>query len=67
MKLNEDKYHLLPLAMVIWQYEQKIIETKIWKSKKQNVLRIVTDVNLTFDENVFSLCKKGQPQSLYES
>ena len=58
MKLNEDKSHSL---VAVHRYETlwaKTGETRIWESKNEKLLGLTIDKNLTFDDHVFTLCKK---------
>ena len=59
MKLNQDKCHLLVPEHKHETLWAKIGETKIWESNKQNLLGVVIDRNLNFDDHVFHLCKKA--------
>ena len=57
--LNQDKYHFL---FSEHKYETLFVdvgETKIWESKQQKVLVILTDRDLKFDEYALPQCEKA--------
>ena len=59
MKLNEDKCHpIIPCrsSQAIWA---KIGQTKIGERKTQNLLGVIIEHQLSFDEYLISLCKKA--------
>ena len=58
MKLNSDKCHFLISGHKHEMVWTNIGESKILESQKQNLLGIVIDKNLKFDEHVLSICKK---------
>ena len=58
MELNEDKCHLIisgHKSEAIWA---KIGQTKIWESKKQKLLGVVNDSQLSFDKYIILFCQK---------
>ena len=59
MKLDQDKCHLLVLRFKHENVWAKIGKTKIWEGKKQKLLGVVIDRNLSFDEHIASLCRKA--------
>ena len=59
MKLNQKKCHLLVSERKHENIWARIGQTKIWESKKQNLLGVEIDSSLTFDLHVSSLCKKA--------
>ena len=61
-KLNQDKCHLLVLGFKYENIWAKIGKTKIWQSKKQRPLGVVSNlyVTLSFDEYIACLCKKAR-------
>ena len=59
MKLNEEKCHFLITGHkheLLWL---KTGRSKIWESEKQNLLGIVIDQNLRFNEYILSQCKNA--------
>ena len=58
MMLNQDKCNFLFSGH---KYEMfvNVGETKIWESKQQNLLDILIDRDLKFDEYVLSQCRKA--------
>ena len=59
IKLNQDKCHFLFSGH---KYEALFVDvgaTKIWESKQQKLLGILTDRDLKFDEYIFSQCNKA--------
>ena len=61
MKLNQDKYHFL-LSGHKHEVSEKIGHSKIWESYAQNLLWMITDRNLKFDEYILTQCKKLKHQ-----
>ena len=59
MKLNQEKCHLLVSGYKHENIWARIGQTKIWESRKQNLLGVEIDSNLNFDLYVSSLCKKA--------
>ena len=59
MKLNQNKCQLLVSGFKYENIWANIGKTKIWESKKQNLLGVETDRILSFDEYIASLCKKS--------
>ena len=59
MKLNEDKCHLLVAGNRCETLWGNIRETRIWESKNEKLLGLTIDRNPTFDDHVFTLCKKA--------
>ena len=60
MKLNQDKCHIIisgHKSEAIWA---KIGQTKIWEGKNQNLLGVIIDRQLNFDEYLVSPCKKAE-------
>ena len=60
MLLNQDKYRFL---FSEHKYEALFVnvgETKIWENKQQNILGVLLDRNLKFDEYALSQCKKSR-------
>ena len=60
MKLNQDKCHIIisgHKSEAIWA---KIGQTKIWERKNQNLLGVIIDRQLNFDEYLVSPCKKAE-------
>ena len=60
MKLNQDKCHIIisgHKSEAIWA---KISQSKIWESKNQNLLGVIIDHQLNFDEYLVSPCKKAE-------
>ena len=58
MKLNEDKCDSLVAGDRYETLWAKIGETRISENKNEKLLRLTIDKNLTFDDHVFTLCKK---------
>ena len=59
MKLNEDKCHLIisgHKSEAIWA---KIGQTEIWESKKQKLLGVVNNSQLSVDKYIILLCQKA--------
>ena len=59
MRLNQDKCHFLLSGHkheMIWA---TIGQTKIYESRKQKLLGIITDRNLRFDKYILNQCKKA--------
>ena len=59
MKLNEGKCHLLISRRKYELLWANIGRSIIWESQKQNLLGIVIDRNLSFDEYILSQCRKA--------
>ena len=59
MKLNQDKCHFLFSGHKYETLFFNVGKTKIWESKQQKLLDILTDRDLKFDEYVLSQCKKA--------
>ena len=59
MKLNQDKCHFLFSGHKYETLFFNVGKTKIWESKQQKLLGILTDRDLKFDEYVLSQCKKA--------
>ena len=59
MKLNQDKCHLLVPGYKHENICARIGEVKTWERSKQKILGFVIDRDLSFNEYVFSLCKKA--------
>ena len=59
MKLNEDKCHLLLAGHRYETLWANIGETRILESKNAKFLGLTIDININFDDHVFTLCKKA--------
>ena len=58
-KLNQDKCHFLLSGYKHEMIRINIRQNKIWESRKQKLLGIITDRNLRFEEYVLNQCKKA--------
>ena len=58
-KLNQDKCHFLLSGYKHEMIRVNIRQNKIWESRKQKLLGIITDRNLRFEEYVLNQCKKA--------
>ena len=59
MKLNEDKCHLIVSGHKFENVWVKVNDSMIWESQRQKLLGVTKDRKLSFDEFVFSMCKKA--------
>ena len=59
MKLNQEKCHHLIFGYKHEKIWAKIGKTKIWETRKQNLLGVEIDSSLNFDLYVSSLCEKA--------
>ena len=59
MRLNQCKCHFLFSGHKYETWFVNVGEAKIWDSKQQNLLGILIDRDLKFDEYVLSQCKKA--------
>ena len=58
VKLNQDKYHFLMSGHKHEMVWANIGQAKIWESRKQKLLGIITDRNLRFGEYVWINAKR---------
>ena len=59
MRMNEDEYHLIIFGNKSEAVRVKIGQTKILESKKQKLLGVITDPELSCDEYLISLCNNS--------
>ena len=64
MKLNEGKCHLVIAGRRYETLWVNLGETRIWEIKNKKLLGLTIDINLNFDDDVFTLCKKSWQKTI---
>ena len=64
MKLNEGKCHLVIAGHRYETLWVNLGKTRIWEIKNKKLLGLTIDINLNFDDDVFTLCKKSWQKTI---
>ena len=64
MKLNEGKCHLVIAGHRYETLWANLGETRIWEIKNKKLLGLTIDINLNFDDDVFTLCKRSWQKTI---